>query len=81
MELPGPYDFALFWSLETGGGGIPRVDPPPHVIETQSAPVMSDPGLSIFTAVQAQLGLKIEARRGPLEMLLVDRIDKIPAGN
>jgi uncharacterized protein (TIGR03435 family) len=42
---------------------------------------MSDPGLSIFTAVQTQLGLRLEARKGPLEMLIVDRVDKTPSGN
>lgn len=79
--LSGRYDFTLFWALETGGAGIPRVDPPPDEIDMQSAPVMSDPGLSIFTAVQTQLGLKLEPRKGPLEMLVVDRIEKTPTGN
>jgi uncharacterized protein (TIGR03435 family) len=39
-----------------------------------------DVGASIFTAVQDQLGLKLEATKGPLEMLVIDHAEK-PSAN
>jgi uncharacterized protein (TIGR03435 family) len=39
-----------------------------------------DDRVSIFTAVQEQLGLKLEAGRAPVEMLIIDHIEK-PTAN
>jgi uncharacterized protein (TIGR03435 family) len=37
-------------------------------------------GASIFTAVQAQLGLRLTSEKGPVEVLVIDHIER-PSGN
>jgi uncharacterized protein (TIGR03435 family) len=39
-----------------------------------------DSGPSIFTAIQEQLGLKLEFTKGPVDVLVIDHIEK-PADN
>ena len=36
---------------------------------------------SLFTAIQKELGLKLEKHKGPVEMLVIDHIDKTPTEN
>jgi uncharacterized protein (TIGR03435 family) len=80
-SLAGQYDFTLAWSVESAGGVIPRTGPPPDAIESHPTPVLTDPGLSLFNAVKEQLGLLLQPGKGPVEMLIVTRADKVPTGN
>jgi uncharacterized protein (TIGR03435 family) len=41
---------------------------------------MSDTGPSIFTALQERLGLKLESTKGPVEVLVIDHLEK-PSSN
>jgi uncharacterized protein (TIGR03435 family) len=41
----------------------------------------SDDASSVFAAVEEQLGLKLESRKGPVEILVVDQAEKVPTEN
>jgi uncharacterized protein (TIGR03435 family) len=43
----------------------------------QDAPAFDPNGPSLFAALQEQLGLKLESIRGQMEVLVVDRVDKL----
>jgi uncharacterized protein (TIGR03435 family) len=67
--LTGRYDFDLEWAPdETQFGG----EVPPASSEAPSAP--------LFSAIQQQLGLRLEATRGPVEALVVDKAER-PSAN
>jgi bla regulator protein BlaR1 len=75
--LTGSYDYTLKWTPDLGSspmppgpdGGPPRGD---------SAPDAAGP--SLFTALQEQLGLKLESQKGPVDVIVIDHIDP-PSAN
>jgi uncharacterized protein (TIGR03435 family) len=86
-ELKGSYQVALDLSMEDlrnaarsaglmglgMGGGRDGARPP--------SDAASDPGgLSNFAAVQ-QLGLKLEPRKAPLDLIVIDHLEKTPTEN
>lgn len=63
--LTGRYDFNLEWAPDETqfGGEIPAAS-----VDAPNAP--------LFSAIQQQLGLKLEAARGPVEALVVDKAER-----
>jgi uncharacterized protein (TIGR03435 family) len=67
-RVPGVFAFTLDWSPDT-----PMTNP------GDDSPGSTGP--TIFTAIQQQLGLRLEARRGPVEVLVIDRGERVPIEN
>jgi uncharacterized protein (TIGR03435 family) len=67
--LQGRYDFVLTWTPdETQFGGRGGQAPPP------ADPGNAPPGL--FTAIQEQLGLKLESTKAAVDVVVIDRLEK-----
>jgi uncharacterized protein (TIGR03435 family) len=94
-EAKGVYDVDLEWSGDDGpkgmmamhgpggpGGGGPEGGPRPEGggprpeshDESADAP-------SIFTALQDKLGLKLDPRKAPVDLLIIDHAEKVPTDN
>jgi bla regulator protein blaR1 len=64
--LTGIYDLQLTWTPEQ-----PPIAPPGQVL-----PPLDPNGPSIFTAVEEQLGLRLQATTGPVEVLVIDSAER-----
>jgi len=62
--LSGRYDLTLRWTPH---------DAPPPLLNGAPDP-NAPPGL--FTAIQEQLGLKLESSKGPVDVLVIDKIEQ-----
>jgi uncharacterized protein (TIGR03435 family) len=50
-------------------------------VDSLRRPRATEPGPDILTALQEQLGLKLEPQKGPAAILKVDSVDKTPTHN
>jgi uncharacterized protein (TIGR03435 family) len=72
-DLKGLFDIQLQWTPDVGQAFGPFGAVAPGGPEPPPAPV--DPsGPSIFTALQEQLGLRLESTKGPVEVLVIDSV-------
>lgn len=71
--ITGRYDFMLNWTPdESQFGGLGARVPPPA--DNAAAPP------DLYTAIQEQLGLKLAAAKAPVDVLVIDHVEK-PSGN
>ena len=66
--LEGEYEIGLFWAPDTMSSNKPEADP-------------ADTGPTLTQAIQEQLGLRLDQKKGPVDFLVVDHVDKMPASN
>jgi uncharacterized protein (TIGR03435 family) len=93
-KLTGMYDYSLDYAPEPGRGmmggmggmgggtmggmvGAAAASGPPPSPDGGDAPS----GLSLSAALEKQLGLKLEPRKLPMDMIVVDHMEKVPSEN
>lgn len=64
--LKGNFDVTMHWT-------------PPTV--SSSVEAAADPGMNLFAALESQLGLKLEPKKGMVDVLVVDHAEKVPTDN
>ena len=64
--LTGNYDIDLKWT--------------PHELEGKTDGLTDNNAPDLFTALQEQLGLRLESSKGPVQTLIIDRAD-MPSAN
>ena len=65
-DLGGVYDWTLQWTPSFNSGGAEAA------VKSQDA----DSGISLFTALREQLGLKLEAQRAPIDIVVIDHAER-----
>ena len=67
-NLTGRFDIQLQWPP---GAGEQMLDPGGNPLQPADSS-----GPSIFSAFQEQLGMKLESTKGPVEMFVIDQVEK-----
>lgn len=77
--LAGRYDFTLDYAIDLSAIALPPLGgggPAPPGADTRSAP-----GSDLASAVEKQLGLKLSRAKAPLDVIIVDHIERVPTEN
>ncbi len=76
--LTGTYDFNLHWRADDSQFPILGLQPGPRA--SGSAPTPQPAGPELLTAIQEQLGLKLEPHQAPVQVVVIDHVEA-PAEN
>jgi uncharacterized protein (TIGR03435 family) len=64
------YDFQLRWTPDGLRAGAPDPNAPPAATNLDDAP-------DVFTAFVQQLGLRLESTKAPVNVMVIDRVQKL----
>ena len=70
--VSGRYDFTLFWTVDEFQSARLKAFPVPQRGNAEAP--------HLFTAIQEQLGLKLDTATAPADVLVIDRIER-PSAN
>jgi len=86
-DLKGTYEFDLLWTpdesdriagqMSMAMAAAGHTPPPPG----EAGPGASEPGLSLAQALQTNYGLKLEAKRNPADVIVIEHAEKVPTAN
>ena len=80
--LEGTYDIDLAWAPDPGwspsAGSFAAVT---ARLGNTGADLPAAPTATVFTAIRESLGLKLEPRHEQVEMLVIDRVERVPTEN
>lgn len=65
------FDYRIAWATTR----------PPVITADSSVPIAADPGPSLSSALREQLNLKLEKRKVPVSVLVIDEIERTPLEN
>ncbi len=75
--LTGRYDFTLQWTPDESQGPIfPGGGPGPGMQVRDGAPPPESSGPSLFTAIQEELGLKLESQKAPVQIFVIEHVER-----
>ena len=69
--LTGKYDFTLKWTPDESQGPMDG-----GKFQHDDAPAPESSGPSLFTAIQEQLGLKLEPQKAPMDVLVIQHVER-----
>ena len=76
--IGGTFDVQLDFSPDAGTAGLPTPVGPSGPVPSTPPADAANPG--IFSAIQEQLGLKLESTKGPVPVLVIDHVER-PSAN
>jgi uncharacterized protein (TIGR03435 family) len=73
--LAGEYQISLYWITDAGLRAAAPTD------RGAGLPTDGDAGPTLTQALQEQLGLRLESKKGQVDFLVVDHAEKVPTEN